>query len=230
MDNTLYKSYLKKMFITLKSSMREKEKYDVDILGRNFIVFPQVFSPKYFFDTELYAKNLPIENGESFLEIGCGVGVISIFAVLNGAARVVAVDINPAATENTIENVKRFGLEDKIKVYNGNLFDPLPDQDTFDTIFWNTPFGFIENKELSIMEKSVFDSNYESHKQFIYGAAAHLNTGGRLLIGFSSTLGNKEKLNQQLIGAGYNYQLLKEMIYQGKGETVKFEIFEARLK
>ena len=56
-----------------------------------------VFSPKYFTCSEILARNFPYNEGEDFLEVGCGVGVISTFAALKGAQSVLALDINPRA-------------------------------------------------------------------------------------------------------------------------------------
>src|SRR3989344_3046583 len=83
------KDYIKKI------EKETKETHNVEMLGKNFVVFPTVFSPKYFKDPEFFAKELPIKKGETFLEIGCGTGIISIFAVFKGASDVVAIDINP---------------------------------------------------------------------------------------------------------------------------------------
>lgn len=43
----------------LELSQKEKRKYLVRILSKEFIVYPGVFSPKYLNDTELFAKHLP---------------------------------------------------------------------------------------------------------------------------------------------------------------------------
>jgi 16S rRNA G1207 methylase RsmC len=80
----LYKEYLEGTAKVLKESKVEKKKYEIKILGRRFIVYPNVFSPKYFLDTEFFASKLPIKKGEDFLEIGPGSGVTVIFAALKG--------------------------------------------------------------------------------------------------------------------------------------------------
>jgi len=56
-------------------------------------------------DTELFANNLPVVDGEEMLEIGPGTGVISITAAYKGAKKVVAIDINPDAVRNTQANI-----------------------------------------------------------------------------------------------------------------------------
>lgn len=140
----------------LRASESETKKYEIKILGRKFIVYPNVFSPKYFKDTEFFARELPIRAGEEFLEIGPGTGVASVFAALRGAKHVTAIDINPAAVKNTKENARLNGVKEKLTVMAGDMYEPLAKNSKFDTIYWNTPFGYVAgNKNVSILEKAV---------------------------------------------------------------------------
>ena len=222
------KKYLDGTSLVLEKSQHEKEKYLVNILGKNFIVYPNVFSPKYFYDTEFFAQEIPINNGERFLEIGCGTGVLSIFAALKGASEVMAIDINPSAVKNTQENIERHELTHKMKVMQGNVYQPLAQNEKFDTIFSNTPFGYTERKELSILERATFDTNYETHKKIIWGAKIHLNPRGRLLIGYSRTLGDLDLLKSILHEAGFEVKLLAE-IESIETLPVIFDLYEAKL-
>ena len=222
------KKYLRGTNLILQDSQKEKGPYKIKVLGRNFIVLPNVFSPKYFFDTEFFAKEIPVRKGEEFLEIGPGTGVISVIMALKGAAKVVGIDINPDAVKNSRENAKMHKVDDIVQIFQGNLYSPLTEKDKFDTIFWNTPFGFIKKNKISTLEKAVFDPGYKSTEKFIKGAQKFLKPNGRLLIGFSSTLGHLTKLKELL--KKYNYQV--KLIAQIKSiETypVKFELFEAKL-
>jgi release factor glutamine methyltransferase len=108
-----YLQHLKNTQTLLKKSLKHKKPYTVSILDKNFIVLPKVFSPKYFFDTEIFAKNLPIEKNSSFLEIGPGTGIISVVACFKGAKKVVAIDINPQAVKNTSLNIQKHKLTKK---------------------------------------------------------------------------------------------------------------------
>ena len=123
----------------LKASQKERRRYQVNVLGKEFVVLPDVFSPKYFVDTEFFARHVPIKKDGSFLEIGNGTGVVSIFALLRGARIVVSTDINPQAVKNTKINAKLHGVEKKIVILEGDLFDPVNGM-RFDQIFWNPPF------------------------------------------------------------------------------------------
>ena len=222
------KQYLDGTSLVLEESQQEKENYLVNILGREFIVYPNVFSPKYFYDTEFFAKEISINDGERFLEIGCGTGVISIFAALKGASEVMAIDINPSAVKNTQDNIKRHKLTHKMKVMQGNVYQPLSEDEKFDIIFSNTPFGYTVRKKLSLLERATFDTNYETHKKIIWGAKVHLNPGGKLLIGYSRTLGDLDLLKSILYDAGFAVKLLAE-IESIETLPVIFDLYEAKL-
>ena len=220
-----YKEYIEGTAKVLRESEKESEKYKVEILGRKFVVYPNVFSPKYFFDTEFFAKELPVQKDEDFLEIGPGTGVVSVFALINGAKHVTAIDINPVAVENTKENAKLNDVENKITVLQGDIYSPLSEDDKFDTIFWNTPFGYVED-DVSILEKAVFDPEYKSTKKFIFEAKNHLKKNGHLLIGFSTTLGKFEILEEFLKQARFKVKLLAKT-ESVETHPVLFELFEA---
>ena len=222
------KKYMEGTLQILRKSEKEKVKYKTKVNGKEFIVYPNVFSPKYFLDTEFFAKEIPVKDGEAFLEIGPGTGVVSIFAALKGAKRVVAIDVNPSAVANSRENVELHDLSDRITILEGDVFEPLTDE-KFDIIFWNTPFAFTNLKNPTFLEKSVLDPEYKSTKKFIEEAEKYLKPDGRLVIGFSSTLGHVGKLKELLKENGYKVKLLKQVDSE-EVHPVKFEIFEARLK
>lgn len=200
--------------------------YFTEIKVKKFIVYPNVFSPKHFFDTEFFANAIKVKENEEFLEIGPGSGVVSVSIALKSAF-VTAVDINPNAVANTRDNAKIHHVEDRVIVHQGNLYSPLGKQ-KFDTIFWNTPFGYTENDNITILEKAVFDPGYKSTKEFIEKAKDHLKSDGRLLIGFSSTLGHINKLRELLKQNGFTFKTLTS-IESVETHPVKFELFESKI-
>jgi release factor glutamine methyltransferase len=224
-----YEEYLEGTKEILTECKKELEKYYINILGTKFVVYPNVFSPKYFQDTEFFTKKIKINKDEKFLEIGPGTGVTVVFAALRGAKHVTAIDINSDAVKNTKENAKINGVADKVTVYEGDIYDPLPKGSKFDTIYWNTPFGYIdENKSISTLEKAVYDPGYKSTKRFVYESKKYLKSNGRLLIGFSTILGKFDILEKYLIDNGYSIKLIASKKSMEK-HPVSFEIFEARL-
>ncbi|MCH7905158.1 MAG: 50S ribosomal protein L11 methyltransferase [Armatimonadetes bacterium] len=61
----------------------------------------------------------------SVADIGCGSGILSVFAMQTGAAKVDAVDIDPVSVAATRENALKNGVA--VTVYEGDGFSPLPD-------------------------------------------------------------------------------------------------------
>ena len=206
-----------------------KEVHYVEVSGKEFAIFPTVFSPKYFKDPEFFVKELPIKEGEEFLEVGCGSGIVSIFAVLKGASRVVSMDINPKAVENTKHNAELHKV--KIEVLEGDVYSALEDRDDkFDTIFWNVPFGMVKERNLTMIEKSLWDTEYEATEKFIKEGNKYLKEGGRLLIGFSSNIGDLDYLFELLEKYSYSFKIIKEVESTSVGYHSKFEIIEAKAK
>ena len=78
----------------------------------------------------------------------------------------------------------------------GDLYDALRKNEKFDSIFWNAPFGLILDKNVTNLEKSIYDPEYKSTEKFIKKAKNHLKTNGKLYIGFSSTLGRLDLLEK----------------------------------
>ena len=86
--------------------------------------------------TQLSLKLLEMEDlkGKSVLDVGCGSGILSIFAAKRGADRVVAVDIDPLAVEETKENAELNGVSQKIETLEGGA-DKV--EGTFDAVVAN---------------------------------------------------------------------------------------------
>ena len=63
-----------------------------------------------------------VRGGETVADLGCGSGILSIAALLLGAERAVAVDIDPLARDIALENAARNGIgEDRYALYTGDV-------------------------------------------------------------------------------------------------------------
>mgnify|MGYP001567409521 FL=1 len=210
----------------LNLSQKEKEKYFIKLLNKKFIVHPNVFSPKFFNDTELFARYFPHIKKGTMLEIGTGIGAIAIFAILNGKMKkVIATDINQIAVKNAKENVQRYGLERKIRVIKSNMFEKFK-KSKFDIIFFNAPFCFTKKKKLTVLEKALFDYNYKTLRRFIHNCKNHIRKNGHIFLGFSSFFGDFNKLTK--IANHYNrrIKMVKSIVTKRKGQKVRLEILE----
>lgn len=211
----------------LTRSEQEQYQYKTVVAGKEFIVVPGVFSPKYFLDTEIFALHLPMHTGARVLEIGAGTGAIAITAAFRGANKVVATDINPLAVQNTMKNIQLHDLNTTVEARSGDMYEPIGEGEKFDVIFWNTPFGFVENKTLSMLERAVFNPRYSAVRKYVKGAKNHLTKSGKLFIGFSSTIGRFDLLEKICRERGYSLDLVHEE-WSTEVIPVKFEIYEIR--
>jgi len=98
----------------------------------------QVFHPGFFFSTKLLLKYIGQQQlkQKSFLELGAGSGLISIFAAKHGAS-VMATDINPVAVE--FLEINRHLNNVDFQILHSDLFDQIPVQ-KFDMIAINPPY------------------------------------------------------------------------------------------
>ncbi len=76
-----------------------------------------------------------IKGGERILDVGTGTGVLAIAAVKLGAAGCVAVDRDEWSIENSMENIRRNGVSEKVDVIRGEVASIAEDE--FDIVAAN---------------------------------------------------------------------------------------------
>lgn len=106
--------------------------------GITVTVMPDVFPPHYTFSTKIlldYIDRLHLK-GKSLLELGCGSGIISLYAAHKGA-KVTASDININAIEALKKNALKNNLE--LQIIISDLFQNIEKQ-SFDYVVINPPY------------------------------------------------------------------------------------------
>ncbi|WP_069172168.1 methyltransferase [Streptomyces griseus] len=196
------------------------------LLGRDWDLMDGVFSPTYTPVTDLFTSWLPFPDGGSFLEIGSGAGVTAVVAAQSGCARVTALDISPAAVENTRRNVVRHKVEDRVRVLESDLFDALPPEDRYDLVYWNSNFAeppadFVNETDL---HHAFFDPGYDAHRRFLKEAPGRLTPEGSLLLGFSS-IGNVALLRRLAADAGLEPSMLRSEQRQLDRTVIEFQLW-----
>jgi HemK-related putative methylase len=147
--------------------------------GRPLLILPQVFNPKLLRTGELLAKLLDdrlVPRGSTVLDMGTGSGVGALFAA-RWAGRVVAVDINPEAVRCARINALLHGLEDRVELLQGDLFEPVRGR-RFDVVLFNPPYYRGEprdNLDRAWRSTTVAD-------RFAAGLPDHLAPGGHALV------------------------------------------------
>jgi len=75
-------------------------------------------------------------DGKSFLDIGCGSGIHSLAALIEGAARVVSCDIDPKSVEATRALARKFAPSAPLQIEQKSVFDLSPaDLGKFDVVY-----------------------------------------------------------------------------------------------
>ncbi len=80
----------------------------------------------------LEALSRLVRGGERALDVGTGSGILAIAAAKLGAARVLALDVDPQAVRAARENVRRNGVEAVVEVREGTLTPALAEGEPFD--------------------------------------------------------------------------------------------------
>ncbi|WP_323375847.1 methyltransferase [Streptomyces sp. RB17] len=152
-------------------------------------MFAPVFSPSTAVALDLLGLGQAGRGGwsGSFLEIGCGTGVIAVCAALAGCERVVAADVNPRAVENAALNAARHGVADRVRAVRSDLFSELREE-RFDTVFWSSNYVRAPEDYTygSMHERAYVDPGYRAHRRYVAEAPLLLAPGGRALLHFSS--------------------------------------------
>ncbi len=124
----------------------ETHEVDYDVSGEKdmlngFVVEKGVWCP--FLSSGRYHARYLFYNTHLFkdktaIDIGSGTGIMGIVMAKHGAKKTIMSDISQSAVQNTRNNVRRFNLEDKTEIVEGDLFENI--QENADMIMWNIPF------------------------------------------------------------------------------------------
>ncbi|MFC4049808.1 methyltransferase [Actinomadura syzygii] len=195
------------------------------LLGMEWDLLPGVYAPHLSQSSALYAEWLPYPAHGSFCEVGSGTGHVSVLAALRGCASVTALDVSEAAAENTRLNAERHGVGPVVQVACGDMFEQLTSDDRFDVIYWNS--NFVEGRPADALERAFFDPGYAAHADFFRGAAAHLEPGGRLLLGFTD-LGDERRVRALAAEHGWRPALLRAAKCAAEEGHIEYRLLEFR--
>jgi methylase of polypeptide subunit release factors len=77
--------------------------------------------------TTMLAESMKVDWGQKVIDVGCGSGILSIIAAKLGASRVIGVDPAAGTVEVASANARSQGVEDRTTFYEGDMFDPVPE-------------------------------------------------------------------------------------------------------
>lgn len=146
------------------------------------------------------------------LEIGAGTGCVSLAIALNAPeTTLIATDVNPAALKLTAENLARHGVDRRVRLLQGDLFEPFRASGVqFDVICSNPPY--VEEPEWEGLDPSI--RLYEDRQALVSGpdgldiirrlvdeAWRYLRPGA--LLAFELGMGQYESVWELLAARGY---------------------------
>jgi ubiquinone/menaquinone biosynthesis C-methylase UbiE len=93
-----------------------------------------------------------IKDAMEILNVGCGIGVASIYIAKNYGCHVVGVDISEQMIDWSRRRAKEEGVENKTDFYTADVLDLPFEADTFDIVFAESVLVFVEDKAQAIRE------------------------------------------------------------------------------
>lgn len=142
---------------------------------------------------EAALERIPADADTTLLDLCTGSGIVAaVLARERPRALVTATDISPEALSLAAENLRHLGLEERVRLLCGDLFQPLgPPRADFDLITANPPY--ISQAELQELDREVrgheplaaLDGGPDGTtviQRIIEGADAWLRPGGWLLM------------------------------------------------
>ena len=188
--------------------MMHTEHYNLNFLGYDLIVLPQVFLPST--PSEILAKFIHIKKGTRMIDLGTGTGVLALIAGLQGAIGY-ATDINPHAVKNARLNLDKYVISD-VQTIESDLFSSVPKQEVFDLIIFNRPFwDSYDGKQMEhIVELGFSDPTGRILPKFLKECKKFLDKKGKVLISAAEwePLTEVEKMFKEF---GYKYRLLGKL-------------------
>jgi HemK-related putative methylase len=156
------------------------------IAGEPILVLSNVFNPKIFWSGRFLADSLLadpslVPEGATVLDMGTGSGVGAVFAARR-ARRVLGVDVNPAAVRSARINALLHGVEDRVEVREGDLFDAVGTE-RFDRVLFNPPY--FRRAPRSLLERAFFATDVV--ERFAAGLRDHLAPNGECLLLLASS-------------------------------------------
>lgn len=196
--------------------------------GREWILLPGVFSPADTGSTAAHLALLRFKPEHTFLEIGCGTGVIAVTAALAGCRRVVAADVNPAAVANAAANAALFGVDATVEPVHSDLFAGLPAGSEFDVIYWHSNNAWAPpGLDVNLHELAYVDPGYTTHRRFLGSAPNYLAPGGRILVGVSSRA-DRTALTALALEHGLRFRSIASVSADEPEGPIVYELLEAQ--
>lgn len=155
------------------------------------------------------------------IDVGTGSGNIAVsLAAYSRYSRVLATDISEEAIALAARNVGKFGLEDRISLFSGDLFQPLQGlgyENRIDVVVCNPPY--IPTLSLSRLDPAITDHEpvvaldagaygVDFFRRLVCDALPYLKPGG--LLAFEIGIG-QERIARRFVENGTGYENVRSV-------------------
>jgi len=214
-----------------------RESINVKAADSEFRTGMNVLLPKSQETYHLFKRSIEGQKSKSNLQIldmGCGSGVLSY--ILNDQVKnctICFTDILPESIASALLNLEMSNESTNklVAMTPGSLYENIDRK--YDLIVFNPPW--IDAKSSNRSELALNDKDQAIVKEFLSASKDHLNTDGRILLGFSDNSGEKavELFDKNI--ADYNYEILniysdKIQSYQSGRKWMKIFVYELQYK
>jgi len=192
---------------------------EAEFCGLRFAVDCRVLIPRP--ETELLVEAVVERKPSKIVDVGTGSGCIAVaLAKELPSAEVTGIDASLEALEVATANVKRHGLEKKVRLLPGDLLQKLPDSFTADAIVSNPPY--IASGELAKLPREVKDfepvralvageDGLEVIRRLVMTAKRFLSSPNGF-VALEMGAGQRAAVEELFVGAGYTVaQVLKDL-------------------
>lgn len=180
--NTPAKPSQEKKFLERRSTLQTI----VTVNGHSFIALQNVYDTST--DTELMSDVVKITQNQTFLEIGCGIGAVSLL-VGKRAKKGLGVDINSASVKNAELNRSNMKVGN-VKFILSDVFESV--DGVFDVIICNPPYNAY--KPADEVEMMFWDEDNKMKIRFFKEVTSYLRPRGTVYFGWADF----EDLDQNL--------------------------------
>lgn len=183
----------------------ERSSLKLTVYDITFYTHPNVYTPSD--DTYLLMDSLEIIGGERFLDLGCGTGIVGIYAAKKGAREIIQLDINPYAVLLARCNSALNNVDGRTFSVVGNMFDPIAENYRFDIIAFNPPYLPVSDEGLIGKSWSGGASGREVVDAFLKAFDKFLSCDGKVYL-INSSLSNYNLTLKILDEKGFSWRIV----------------------
>jgi len=144
-------------------------------------------------DTYLLLDAIVLVPSDTFIEVGCGSGLITLTAAMI-AKLVIGMDASFEAVHNAVQNARRNRLEHRCSIFQSDLLSAMNNSTRFSAIVFNPPYlpddGLRSDFDHALLGGA---DGTELTIRFVKQAARHLARPGALYV-VTSSLANTEQV------------------------------------